>query len=255
MQWKIPENKSALGLFSSIEKISSDPRWQNTVNFKIPKAAHLIEGGATEQDNKGKWRISHIKWKESSTGPAQIVLDSGKSFDAPRIFMALTQDGTKYTDKIIVKDDKGEPVKRFVNWGDVKPGSEIEIQFKFGKLWKTPMGLTAGLEVVQAIFYPPPPKSSAAFAGKRCVEPSEEELLALMEGSAPEKTEEEIPQGGGGYVPTFEEDSPPREAREVSESREELEAPKEAKEFSSPIKETSSSLPSAPKKKRKTAEE
>ena len=251
MQWKIPENKSALGLFSSIEKISSDPRWQNTINFKIPKAAHLIESGATEQDSKGKWKTSYIKFKESTTGPAQIVLDSGKSYDAPRIFMALTSDGTKYTDKIIVKNQSGEPVKRFLNWGDVKAGSEIEIQFKFGKIWKTPMGLTVSLEVVQAIFYPPPPKSSTAFAGKRCVEPSDEELLAIMEGSASEaKPEEEIPQGGGGYVPTFEEDAV--EAPEKEEISETLEAPKE---FTSPTKEPSSSAPGAPKKKRKTAEE
>jgi hypothetical protein len=255
MQWKIPENKSALGLFSSIEKISSDPRWQNTINFKIPKAAHLIEGGATEQDSKGKWKTSYIKFKESTTGPAQIVLDSGKSYDAPRIFMALTPDGTKYTDKILVKGQSGETVKRFINWGDVKPGSEIEIQFKFGKIWKTPMGLTVSLEVVQAIFYPPPPKNSTAFAGKRCVEPTDEELLAIMEGGASSeaKPQEEIPQGGGGYVPTFEEDAP--EVPEVPEAKEEetLEAPKE---FTSPVKESSSSsAPGAPKKKRKTAEE
>jgi hypothetical protein len=239
-----------MGLFSSIEKISTNPQWENTANFKIPRAAHLLESGATEQDSKGKWRTAYIKWKESTTGPAQIVLESGKSYDAPRIFMALG-DGSKYTDKIIVKNEKGEPVKRFVNWGDVKPGSEIEIQFKFGKIWKTPMGLTAGLEVVQAIFYPPAPKSSSAFAGKRCVEdPSESELMALMEGSSStEKTEEEIPQGGGGYVPTFEEDAP------ESESREEVIEAKDSKDFSSPVKETSATVPGAPKKKRKTAEE
>ena len=233
-------------------KISTNPQWEDTANFKLKGAAHLIEGGATEQDSKGRWRISYIKWKESTTGPAQIVMESGKTYDAPRIYMALG-DGSKYTDKIIKKNEKGEPFKRIVNWGDVQPGSQIEIVFGIGKIWKTPMGLTVTLEIKQAIFYPPEPKSSSAFAGKRCVEdPSETELLALMEGSAAaaEKTEEEIPQGGGGYVPTFEEDAPETELRE-----EVFEAPKDPKEFSSPAKETSNTAPGAPKKKRKTAEE
>ena len=247
-QWKIPDHKSALSLFGSLEKISSDPKWPNTVNFKIPKAASLITGGTTSQDSKGKWKIDSMNWKESKEGPAQIVLESGKSYDAPRIFMALPGDGTKYTDKIISTDASGNKVKRFLNWGDVKNGSEIEIQFKFGKVWYTPMGISMSLEIVQALFYPPAPKSSTSFAGKRCVEPTDEELLAATEGvesGGAAEVNAESGAAGGGFVPTFEDDE-----TNVEDSAE------KPSEFTSPVKESNPSVaPGAPKKKRKTTHE
>lgn len=233
-----------MSLFGSLEKISSDPKWPNTVNFKIPKAASLITGGTTSQDSKGKWRIEEMIWKESKEGPVQIVLESGKSFDAPRIYMALPGDGTKYTDKIIAPDASGTKVKRFLNWGDVKKGSEIEIQFKFGKVWYTPMGITLSLEIVQALFYPPAPKSSTSFAGKRCVEPTDEELLAATEAVESVEAPAESGAAGGGFVPTFDEDETNVESAE------------KPAEFTSPVKEsTGSSAPGAPKKKRKTTSE
>lgn len=248
MQFKIPDHKSVMSLFGSLEKISSDPKWPNTVNFKIPKASSLITGGTTSQDSKGKWKIDGITWKESKEGPVQIVMESGKSYDAPRIFMALPGDGTKYTDKIIAPDATGAKVKRFLNWGDVKKGSEIEIQFKFGKVWYTPMGISLSLEIEQALFYPPAPKSSMSFAGKRCVEPTDEELLAATEAVESEAAEtiESVAAGGGGFVPTFEDET---------NAEEPVEKPAE---FSSPAKESSSSTaaaPGAPKKKRKTTTE
>ena len=224
-------------------KKSSDPKWPDTVNFKIAKAASLISGGSTIQDSKGKWKVDNIVWIESKDGPVQITTESGKSYDAPRIYMALPGDGTKYTDKIIATDASGNKNKRFLNWGDVKKGSEIEIQFKFGKVWYTPMGITLGLEIVQALFYPPAPKTTTTFAGKRCVEPTDEELLAATEGASSSVVESEgAGGGGGGFVPTFDED----------------ETAVEKPPISSPTKESSSSsssAPGAPKKKRaKTTE-
>jgi len=233
-----------------IVKNSSDPKWLPTVNFKIPNASSLISGGSTSQDLRGKWKIDNIVWTESKEGPVQVIKESGKSYDAPRIFQALPGDGTRYTDKIIVTDASGNKVKRFLNWGDVKKGSEIEIQFKFGKVWYTPMGITLGLEIVQALFYPPTPKTTTTFAGKRCVEPTDEELLAAAEGTSSSTVESESSGGaggggGGGFVPTFDEDETVEPAVE------------KPVQFSSPAKESSSSssAPGAPKKKRaKTTE-
>ena len=232
-------------------KRSSDPKWPDTVNFKIPKAASLILGGSTTQDSKGKWKIDNMEWKKSKDGPVQVILENGKSYDAPRIFMALPGDGTKYTDKIIDTDSSGAKEKRFLNWGDVKKGSEIEIQFKFGKVWYTPMGITLSLEIVQALFYPPAPKTTTSFAGKRCVEPTDDELLAATEGvsSMGESEGAAGGAGGGGFVPTFDEDE---NVEAVVE--------KPVVQISSPTKESSSSsssssAPSAPKKKRKTTAE
>jgi len=229
-------------LVGPVVKKSSDPKWPDTVNFKIPKASSLISNGSTIQDSKGKWKVENIVWTESKEGPVQVITESGKSYDAPRIYMALPGDGTKYTDKIIATDASGNKVKRFLNWGDVKKGSEIEIQFKFGKVWYTPMGITLGLEIVQALFYPPAPKTTTSFAGKRCVEPTDEELLAATEGVSSSMVESEgagAAGGGGGFVPTFDED-------ETVEPAVEKEKPVQ---ISSPIKESSSSsAPGAPKK-------
>jgi len=236
------------GLFSNIVKPSADPKWPDTLSFKIRNGGCLIEGGTTIQDSKGRWKIDTIKWKESTTTPVQVVMDSGKAYDAPRVYMSIPGDDSKYTEKIIVKNAAGENVKRFVNWGDVRRGSEIQIQFKFGKIWKSPMGLTVSLDIVQALIDPPQIKSTTAFAGKRCVEPTDEELLAISEGGtegAQEAQPSPPPASGGGYVPTFDE--------EEVEKNEVVEA--ESKEFSSPVKESVATAPSAPKKKRKTAEE
>lgn len=199
----------------------------------------MIEGGTTSQDAKGRWKIDSIKWKESTSLPVQVVMDSGKAYEAPRVYMSIPGDDSKYTEKIIVKSSSGENVKRFVHWGDVRRGSEIQIQFRFGKIWKSPMGLTISLDIVQALIEPPLIKSSSAFAGKRCVEPEEEEVSAEV-SEAPEASPSPVPTTGGGYVPTFDEDE---------EKQEEV-----PKEFSSPIKDSAPSIPSAPKKKRKSAE-
>jgi len=245
LQWKIPDHKDVRSLVGPVVKKSSDPKWPDTVNFKIPKASSYISGGSTIQDSKGKWKVDNIVWIESKDGPVQITTESGKSYDATRIYMALPGDGTKYTDKIIATDASGNKVKRFLNWGDVKKGSEIEIQFKFGKVWYTPMGITLGLEIVQALFYPPAPKTTTTFAGKRCVEPTDEELLDATEGVS-SSVVEGAGGGGGGFVPTFDEDETSVEP-----------AVEKPPIFSSPVKESSSSssAPSAPKKKRaKTTE-
>jgi hypothetical protein len=244
VQWKIPENKSAMALVSSLEKPSSDPsKWPATVNFKIKNAGSLIKGGMTEQDSKGKWKIAKIDWNESSTGPVPIKMESGKTYDAPAIFMALP--GDKITDKIIKEDPQTkEKVRRFLNWGDVPRGSEFEAEIKLGKPWKTPMGITTSFEIVRAVFYPPAPKSTSAFAGKKCVEPTDEELLSMMEASpetsAPAAaTSSEV----AGYVPTFDEDEITLESMESAA-------------VSSPVKESKeSAAPGAPKKKRKIADE
>ncbi len=227
----------------TLEKPSSDPsKWPATVNFKIKNAGSLIKGGVTEQDSKGKWKIAKIDWNESTTAPVPIKMESGKTYDAPGIFMALP--GDKITDKIIKEDPQTkEKVRRFLNWGDVPRGSEFEAEIKLGKPWKTPMGITTSFEIVRAVFYPPAPKSTSAFAGKRCVEPTDEELLSMMEASpetsAPVPTSSEV----AGYVPTFDEDETTLESMESGA-------------VSSPVKESKeATAPGAPKKKRKTVEE
>lgn len=251
-----------MSLVSSLEKPSSDPaKWPAVVNCKIKNAGNLIKGGSTEMKPNGQYKIVEIKWNTSSTGPVPLLYESGKSGKAPDLYMALPGDGNKITDKIIKKDPQtGETSKRYLSWGDVERGSEIEAVIRVGNPWKTPMGISSNFEIVEAVFYPPAPKSSTSFSGKRFIEdPSDQELMGMQ----PDETSAESPspaqqEPGAGYVPTFDDDDEGVADTSASEARASADVDlvkEETKEFASPVKEkeeSSQSAPGAPTKKRKT---
>ena len=267
-------------------KEPSDPKYKPTVVFKIPHIGALSSGGTMNGD-----RVGSIHWIKSKT-PLMVKGKYGKDYPAVRLFMALDDKFTTFTDKFMGSD--GEI--RQPNFGDIDPKSDlVKVWYKASDVWKSPKGLSISLTVTKVVFFPGPRKIKAEFGGLTQVEPTAEQLAKLCgvaipsaaSASSASSASSSAAGGGGasggasGQVPVFDEDEPyladmaaaeslrveemEREEREALEkfvrseekdAAEQIAASKKRthETFESPDR-SSSAAPSAPKKVKKTKRE
>jgi len=257
-------------------KEPSDPKYKPTVVIKVPNIGALSSGGTMNGD-----RVGSITWIKSKT-PLMVKGKYGKDYPAVRVFMALDEKFTTFTDKFMGSD--GEI--RQPNFGDIDPKCDlVKVWYKAADVWKSPKGLSISLMATKVVFFPGPRKIKAEFGGLTQVEPTAEELAKLCGVAVPVAASSAAggaaSAGGGAQVPVFDEE-PYLEDEAAAESlrmeemeREEREAleefvrseEKDAEEriaskkrgheetFDSPARTSSSAAPGAPKKIKKSRKE